>query len=143
MKKTLFSTVIIAASLIGLEANAQCNSFTKSKCAPKVKPYNNIEQMHSTTLLSNDKLKMNMTFYYGDEYRIVICADEKLGKLTMNLKDKNNKVVFTTSGYGSIQWDFNVQATQELTLEVITAPAPKGEEVDRSGCVSVVTAIML
>lgn len=143
MKKVVISSLFVVASLIGLEANAQCNSFTKTKCAPKVKPYNNIEQMHSTTLLSNDKLKLNMTFYYGDEYRIVVCADEKLGKITMNLKDKNNKVVFTTNGYGSIQWDFNVQATQELTLEVITAPAPKGEELDRSGCVSVVTAIML
>jgi hypothetical protein len=143
MKKIFILAIITFASLIGIEANAQCNTFTKSKCAPKVKPYNNIEQMHSTTLLSNDKLTLNMTFYYGDDYRIVVCADEKLGKITMNLKDKNNKVVFTTSGYGSIQWDFNVQATQELTLEVITAPAPKGEVLDRSGCVSVVTAIML
>jgi hypothetical protein len=143
MKKIIISAIITVASLIGIEANAQCNTFTKSKCAPKVKPYNNIEQMHSSTLLSNDKLTLNMTFYYGDDYRIVVCADEKLGKITMNLKDKNNKVVFTTSGYGSIQWDFNVQATQELTLEVITAPAPKGEDLDRSGCVSVVTAIML
>ncbi|MFN7013368.1 MAG: hypothetical protein ACK4ON_03755 [Bacteroidia bacterium] len=143
MKNVIFSSLLVVASLISIEANAQCNSFTKTKCVPKVKPYNNIEQMHTTTLLSNDKLKMNMTFYYGDEYRIVVCADEKLGKITMNLKDKSNKVVFTTSGYGSIQWDFNVQATQELTLEVITAPAPKGEELDRSGCVSVVTAIML
>lgn len=143
MKKIIYLVSIVTASLIAEQVNAQCNVFTKSKCLPKLKPYNNLEQMHSTTLLSNDKMKLNMTFYYGDDYRIVVCADEKLGKITMNLKDKNNKVVFTTSGYGTIQWDFNVQATQELTVEVITSPAPKGEEMDRSGCVSVLTAIML
>jgi hypothetical protein len=143
MKNLFFLTAFIITSLLSIDVYAQCNSFTKNKCRPKVLPYNSVEQIHSTVLLSNDKLRLNTTFYYGDDYRIVVCGDETLGKITLNLKDKSNKVVFTTSGFGSIQWDFKVESTQDLTLEVITPAPPKGEDLDRSGCISVITAIML
>ena len=120
---------------------AQCNVYAKYKCMPKLKPYLNTEQLYSTTLLADDKAELFMTFYYGIDYRIIVCAQDVLGKIQFNLKDGNNNVVFTTKGYGSIMWDFNVENTQEFTIEVLTPSAQvtsTGEAVDKGGCLSIV-----
>lgn len=115
----------------------QCNGFAK-KSISKLKPYLNTQQVFSTVLLNGDKTQLASTFYYGDEYRLLISAEEQLGKIQLNIKDSEGNVIFTTKGYGSIMWDFNVESTQDLTLEVITPPAPAKETVDKSGCVSIV-----
>lgn len=130
-------TVVIQWVNITPAGYAQCGSFMKGKCMPKLKPYISTEQVHNTTLLTNDRTKTSMTFYYGDEYRILICVDEKLGKFEINLRDNSNKVVFTTQSTGSAVWDFNVESTQDLTLEVITPPGNANEK-EKSGCVSMI-----
>jgi hypothetical protein len=131
---------IFAIVLLVLAANtasfAQCNGFAK-KSISKLKPYLNTQQVFSTVLLNGDKTQLNQTFYYGDEYRLLISADEKLGKIQLNIKDANGAVVFTTKAYGTIMWDFNVESTQDLTLEVIT-PEAKADQEDKGGCVSIV-----
>jgi hypothetical protein len=69
----------------------------------------------------------------------LICAQEALGKIKLNIKDANNRVIFSTSGLGTIMWDFNVEATQDLTLEVISAPVDDSQPggIYGSGCVSI------
>jgi len=132
---------LIGIVLIVLAANAsgfaQCNGFAK-KSMSKLKPYLNTQQVFSTVLLNGDKTQVNQTFYYGDEYRLLITADEKLGKIQLNIRDNTGTVIFTTKAYGTIMWDFNVESTQDLTLEVVTPPAPAGQTVDASGCVAIV-----
>lgn len=115
----------------------QCNGFAK-KSVPKLKPYLNTQQVFSTVLLNGDKTQLSSTFYYGDEYRLLISAQDQLGKIQLNIKDAAGNVIFTTKAYGTIMWDFNVESTQDLTLEVVTPPAPANETVDKSGCVSIV-----
>lgn len=129
--------MVIAAMVITSSMYAQCSAFSKLKCSPKIKPYLNTEQLYSSTMLQGDKTEVKTTFYYGDDYRIVVCAVEKLGKIELNLRDANNDVVFTTKGYGNITWDFNVQTTQDFTIEITTPPGT-GESLDASGCVSVI-----
>ncbi len=115
----------------------QCNGFAKKSLA-KLKPYLNTQQVFSTVLLNGDKTQLSSTFYYGDEYRLLITADDKLGKIQLNIKDSQGNVVFTTKAYGTIMWDFNVESTQDLTLEVVTPEAPAGQTEDKSGCVAIV-----
>lgn len=131
--------LIIAAVIISSPAFAQCNAFSKVKCAPKMKPYINSQQLANTVLLTGDKTELSSTFYFGDEYRLIVCAQEALGKIKVNIKDANDKVVFTTSGYGTIMWDFNLEATQDLTIEVVAPQSDqKGADgMDKSGCVSI------
>ncbi|CAN5378287.1 hypothetical protein BH10BAC1_BH10BAC1_05740 [soil metagenome] len=131
--KHIFRTALLVLA-INATSYAQCNGFAK-KSISKLKPYLNTQQVFSTVLLSGDKTQLSSTFYFGDEYRLLISADDKLGKIQLNVKDANGNVVYTTKAYGAIMWDFNVESTQDLTLEVIT-PAAQGE--DKSGCVSVV-----
>ena len=115
----------------------QCNLFTRSKCLPKLKPFLNTQQLCSTVLLSGDKTQLSSTFYYGDEYRLLVCAQEALGTIQLNIRDEQNKIIFSTKGNGVIMWDFNVESTQELTLEVVTPPISANETVEKSGCVSI------
>ncbi|MFL5765131.1 MAG: hypothetical protein ACJ77K_14405 [Bacteroidia bacterium] len=134
MKKILsILLLVLAANTAGF---AQCNGFAK-KSISKLKPYLNTQQVFSTVLLNGDKTQLNQTFYYGDEYRLLISADEKLGKIQLNIKDASGNVVFTTKAYGTIMWDFNVESTQDLTLEVVT-PEAKADQEDKGGCVAIV-----
>ena len=115
----------------------QCNGFAK-KSISKLKPYLNTQHVFSTVLLNGDKTQLSSTFYYGDEYRLLISAQDQLGKIQLNIKDIDGNVIFTTKAYGTIMWDFNVESTQDLTLEVITPPAPATQAEDKGGCVSIV-----
>lgn len=138
MKIITLLKIAIVVLLINSAAYGQCKGFAKSKCLPKLKPYINTQQMVNTVLLSGDKTQVTSTFYYGDQYRIIICADETLGKVQLNIRDSENNIVFATKGYGTIMWDFDLESTQDLTLEVVTPQAPTGETTERSGCVSVI-----
>ena len=115
----------------------QCNGFAK-KSLSKLKPYLNTQQVFGTVLLNGDKTQVSSTFYFGDEYRLLISADDKLGKIQLNVKDANGVVVYSTKAYGSIMWDFNVESTQDLTLEVVTPEAAAGQATDNSGCVAII-----
>ncbi|MGZ6539189.1 MAG: hypothetical protein ACXVEB_12500, partial [Bacteroidia bacterium] len=87
----------------------QCNGFAK-KSISKLKPYLNTQQVFSTVLLNGDKTQLSSTFYYGDEYRLLISAQDQLGKIQLNIKDADGNVIFTTKAYGTIMWDFNVES---------------------------------
>lgn len=134
-KNILKITLLVLA--FNTAAFGQCNLFAKSKCFPKLKPYLNTQQLCNTVLLNGDKTQLTSTFYYGDEYRLIVCAQEALGKIQLNIRDAQNNIIFTTKGYGMIMWDFNVESTQDLTLEVVTPPA-SGDGLDKSGCVSII-----
>lgn len=122
---------------------SQCQQFAKAKCMPQLKPYLSSGQLYSTTLLQNDKTELTMTFYSGQNYRVAVCSEKALGQVTFKLKDADGNVFFTNKGYGNF-WDFNVQNTQELTIEVNTPAADpavatdkKGVVLDKSGCVAI------
>ncbi len=134
--KKIFKIVFLVLAF-NTASYAQCNGFAK-KSISKLKPYLNTQQVFSTVLLNGDKTQLSSTFYYGDEYRLLISADDKLGKIQLNVKDAQGNIVYATKAYGTIMWDFNVESTQDLTLEVITPEAVAGETVDKSGCVSIV-----
>ena len=130
--KLALVTLVICLPITGI---AQCKSFGK-KCSATISPYFNSGQMFNSTLLSEDYAKLSMTFYKGQNYRIMVCSEEDLGKIRFNLKDARNNLVFSNKGYGNF-WDFNVQTTQELTVEVITPPAHAEDNLDKSGCVTI------
>lgn len=116
---------------------SQCQGYAKGKCLPQLKPYINGGQLFSTTLLSNDKTELTKTFYSGQNYRVLVCGQKDLGEITFKLKDAYNNVVFTNKGYGNF-WDFNVQSTQEFTIEVTTPEGDPSATLDKSGCVAII-----
>jgi hypothetical protein len=129
--------IIFAAALaLPVFASAQCTTFLKTRCAPHLKPYISSGQAFNSTLLSEDRAKIVMTFYEGMEYRVVLCSHKDLGNVQLRIKDGKNKVLFTGNVEEKHSWDLKVDVTQVMTIEVITPPAQTADNFDKSGCVS-------
>ena len=135
--KNIFRILILVLAA-NTYSYGQCEFFAKKSTLGKLKPYLNTQQVFSTVLLNDDKTKISGTFYFGEEYRILVTAEKQLGKIQLNIRDAQDNIVFTTKGYGIILWDFNVESMQDLTLEIVTPPAPENQTLDKSGCVSVI-----
>jgi hypothetical protein len=137
MKQIFISLFIIAT--VGLHtpySYSQCNGFTKKKCLPTLKPFIHNGQLNSTVLVAGETAELLMTFYSGQEYRILVCGQEELGGTEFRLLDNARKVIFASKEHKNAKmWDFNVKSTQQITVEVI-APPSSGPH-NNSGCVSV------
>lgn len=136
INSTVRKGIIVLVFALPLSVFAQCNTFMKLKCNPVLKPYMSSGQVFNSTLLSDDKAKLLLTFYEGMNYRIVVCGQEELGNIQMRLKDGKNKVVFTGTVEESNFWDLKVDATQVMTIEVLTPKSEESENIIKSGCVS-------
>lgn len=140
MKNKLF----ISAFILGLialinvtSASAQCNSFAKKKCVPTLAPYTHNGQLNSTSLAPGETAELAMTFYSGQNYRLIVCAQPILEGVYFKLKDHEHKEIYSSKDKESL-FDFNVKSTQQLFIEVVVPEAKKGAgDITAAGCVSV------
>ena len=140
MKKYVISGALIAASFIAtpIAMYAQCNVFVKKKCMPKIAPFTNNGQMNTSVLTSGGSTQMNLTFYSGQDYRILVCSEELLGEVTFKVMDKSKKVVFESKDHDMTDfWDFKARSTQEFIVQVNAPPSTSTSSILPSGCVSV------
>lgn len=141
MKQTYFLKAIVAISIVAfstLAANAQCSTFLKKKCMPKIQPFTLNGQVNTSTLSSGQKTSLNLTFYSGQDYRIVVCGQPQLGDLSFKVMDMNKKVVFDSQKNDSPDfWDFKVKNTQQFIVEVQVPESESTSSVLPSGCVSI------
>jgi hypothetical protein len=136
--KTIFKIIILSGFIFGLQTNifGQCKSFTKQVCKPKLSPYIYNGQVNSAILKEGDVAELMMTFYSGQDYRIVVCGEETLKNITFILKDMNGNEIFTNADHNMTDhWDFHAKVTQQLTVEV-SIPV-LDNNTDDSGCVSI------
>jgi hypothetical protein len=132
---TALCIVTLLSSTVGI---AQCNSFVKKQCMPKIQPFTNNGQMNTSTLSSGQSSSLNMTFYSGQDYRILVCSQEVLGTVTFKILDMSHKVVFDSKENDSPDfWDFKVKSTQQFIVEVSVPPSDSPNSIPPSGCVSV------
>lgn len=136
MKKAI---VLIVFALVGvITANAQCNNFTKKKCIPSLAPYIHNGQLNSTSLAVGETAELDLTFYAGQEYRILVCGQEIFKDVKFKLKDRNDKELFNSEGKSEKFWDFKINSTQQLKLEVTTVGDDQNKTgLAEAGCVSV------
>lgn len=134
--KALVAIGIMAFS--GTLATAQCNTFVKKKCLPKISPFTQNGQMNTTTLSAGQKTSLNLTFYSGQDYRILVCGEPVLGDLTFKILDMQKKVVFDSqkNDYPDF-WDFKVKNTQQFIVEVQVPESESTSSVLPTGCVSI------
>lgn len=141
MKQTYFLKAIVAISIVAfstLAANAQCSTFLKKKCMPKIQPFQLNGQVNTSTLSSGQKTSLNLTFYSGQDYRIVVCGQPQLGDLSFKVMDTNKKVVFDSQKNDSPDfWDFKVKNTQQFIVEVQVPESESTSSVLPTGCVSI------
>lgn len=141
MKQLSFSKAVILGlvTALPLGANAQqCKDYVKKKCLPNIQPFTQNGQMNMATLSAGQNSEMNLTFYAGQDYRILVCAEEILGDVTFRVTDMAHTVVFDSRENNNPDfWDFKVKNTEQLTVHVDVPKSQSSASVPPSGCVSV------
>ena len=130
--------MVFAIALMSLtDASAQCKGFVK-KQIPKLAPFIHNGQINSSVLLSGDHAELTLTFYSGQTYRIMVSNQEILGDVYFEMKDAARNKLFSSKDQGKTDyWDFTVESTQQLTIEVVVPDADAPSGLVPSGCVSI------
>lgn len=116
---------------------SQCDQFLKQECLPQLGPFTDIGKRNLAVLLPGDTAQIGVTFYKLHQYRVVVCAQQSLGKVQFRLMDRKGIVLFDSRKHNSPQfWDFNTQVTQNVIIQLIV-PAVPPTQVAQTGCVSV------
>lgn len=140
MKQNYFSRVVFCSLMLALPfgAFAQCNTFVKKKCMPKILPFTHNGQMNVSTLAAGQNSEVSLTFYAGQAYRILVCSEEILGEVTFKVMDMSKKIVFDSknNNYPDF-WDFKVKNTQQFIVHVEIPVSTSSSTIPPSGCVSV------
>lgn len=137
----IFSKAVLLslATALSLSAGAQqCKDYVKKKCLPKISPFTQNGQMNTATLSAGQNSEMNLTFYAGQDYRILVCAEEVLGDVSFKVMDMSHKVVFDSRENDNPDfWDFKVKNTEQLIVHVDVPKSQSSASIPPSGCVSV------
>ncbi|CAN5911450.1 hypothetical protein BH11BAC7_BH11BAC7_02750 [soil metagenome] len=136
-RSSILLASIFSLALIG-DLAAQCSkTWVRKKCIPKIAPFIHNGQMNTVPLKEGDKMESTLTFYSGQDYRILICTEETLENVTFVVSDMNGKVIFDSKEHNNTDvWDFKVKTTTELKV-VVSAGKNETGNGTATGCVSV------
>lgn len=109
--KTTFKILIsgfICLALSGVSM-AQCNQFAKKSCMPELNPFTHNGQLNITPMAPGEEAELDLTFYSGMSYKLLVCAQEILGKAQFQVYDNKNKIVFDNKDHNFAKsWEFEV-----------------------------------
>lgn len=129
---------VIFSLAVSSDVISQCSkTWVRKKCVPKVSPFIHNGQSNSSVLKEGEKMESVMTFYSGQDYRILICSEETLENVSFLVSDMTGKVLFDSKTNDDTDfWDFKVKTTTEMRVEVL-AGKHEGGTGTASGCVSI------
>jgi hypothetical protein len=141
-KSILHAAILGAFLVVAGDVQAQCRSFAKNKCVPALAPYKFNESFNSAQLAPGEEAEVNLTFYSGQDYRVMVCTHPILGEVNWKLVDNNNKIVFESlADEPKPNFDLKVATTMQMKLVVWVPTQPKSEMV-HVGCVAIMVGFM-
>ena len=138
IRTSLFHVVVAGAFLVVSGAvQAQCRSFAKNKCVPELAPYKFNESFNAAQLAPGEEAEVNLTFYSGQEYRVMVCTHPILGEVNWKLMDGNGKIVFESlADEPKHHFDLKAASTMQMKL-VVWVPTKGKSEMVHVGCVAI------
>ena len=137
--RLLFVVGILFSSFGMSTINAQtpCKFFGSKMCNRYVEAeYRSNGQTNSASMAGGESATLQMVFYKGHDYRLVFCAEEHLGELSIKIKGSDGEKLFDNSEHEmATYWDFTMKKTQRFIIEV-SAPGLSEDEV-MEGCVAI------
>ena len=135
--------ILVFALSTPLIGYSQCKGFAKRKCLPELKPFIHNGQLNSTTLMEGESAELIMTFHAKQQYRVIVCGQESLDNVSFIMMDMDREVLCDSDDEGSSNnWDFNVNATQQMII-LVSVPKPKKHSnanltgtLVQSGCIA-------
>lgn len=138
MKKLIVTLMLTGIVNIPLSVYGQCKGFVKKTCIPMLSPFISNGTTNTAALLAGDKADMNLTFYSGQTYRVLVCAQPVLGIVSFTLKDASGNLLFDSKAHDDTNfWDFKAETTQQITISVEVPKTDASNQIVPSGCVSV------
>ena len=123
-KKLIPLVVLLFALAAPLTGYSQCKGFAKRKCLPELKPFVHNGQLNSTTLMEGESAELVMTFHAGQQYRVMVCAQPSIKNIGFKMMDMDREIIFDSDEQdGAKNWDFNVNATQQMII-LVAVPKP-------------------
>ena len=144
-KLNIVKIVVLALAIsLPLMGYSQCKGFAKKKCLPALKPFIHNGQLNSTTLMAGESAELVMTFHAGQQYRVMICAQQSLKKVSFKLMDMDREILFSSEDQNDAKnWDFNVKATQQMIILVSVPRAGKHDAAKLTGTLSISGCVAL
>lgn len=136
------SKTFLLAALLGFaitnDTIAQCSkTWVRKKCIPKIAPFIHNGQMNTTQLKEGGSMSTNLTFYSGQDYRVLVCSEETLENVSFVITDMTGQVIFDSKMHNNTDiWDFKVKSTTDLKVTV-NVGKNEGGNGTATGCVSV------
>ncbi|MDQ3109672.1 MAG: hypothetical protein M3R17_07225 [Bacteroidota bacterium] len=136
-RRAVLLATVFSLALAG-DVAAQCSkTWVRKKCVPKISPFIHNGQMNTLSLKEGGKMESTLTFYSGQDYRILVCAEETLENVSFVVSDMNGKIIFDSKAHNNTDvWDFKVKTTTDLKVEVNIGKNETGNGT-MTGCVSV------
>jgi len=129
------TTLLLAlVTLLAVQANAQCRTFTKKNCLPTLDGYVQNENYNSAVLIPGDEAELELTFLAGIDYRVAVCAHPVLGAVEFEVLDEQNIRVWSNSE-GADHLDLRVENAQRLKFKVRVPDTDAA--ILHEGCVSI------
>ena len=128
--------LLLAMPMAGM---AQCRSFVKNKCQVAMLPYRFNETFNAAQLAPGEEAEVDLTFFSGQDYRLLICAHPILGEVNWKLVDGTGQSLFESNAANpKNSFDFKVATTQQLKV-LIDVPEKQGSgnEMINVGCVGI------
>ena len=132
MKPTTLLLTLV--TLLAVQANAQCRTFTKKNCLPTLDGYVQNENYNSAVLIPGDEAELELTFLAGIDYRVAVCAHPVLGAVEFEVLDEQNIRVWSNSD-GADHLDLRVENAQRLKFKVRVPDTDAA--ILHEGCVSI------
>ncbi len=139
----LFFSITLFSTSFNL-ATAQCASFAKSVCKPKLGDYIHDGNYNATVLGAGETAELYKTFFKGNKYRIAVAKVDNLPNIHFRLVDENNNVLFDNKDHDYTDvWDFTVETTQMMIikLKVMDDYNTSKDSQPNKGCVAVLFGI--
>lgn len=130
---------IIAIFPLAFRTKAQCKGYAKENCFPKLAPFTLDGQVSSAILLAGNKIQTEMILYSDQNYRVLVCAQGVLGKVSFKMLDMDKNIIFNSKENGDTDhWDFNLQSTQQVIIEVEAPSVNSPDGYVPRGCVALI-----
>jgi hypothetical protein len=137
--RTPIASILLVGAFIlaGTAVSAQCRSFAKNKCVPELAPYKFNESFNAAQLAPGEEAEVNLTFFSGQEYRVMVCSHPILGEVNWKLVDANNKIIFESLA-DEPKHHFDLKAASTMQMRVVVWVPTKGKsDMVHVGCVAI------
>lgn len=129
--------VSLSMILLPFMVDAQCKSWTKRKCNPLLAPYKFNETYNSAQLSPGEEATVNLTFFSGQEYRIVVCSQAQVSPVSWKLKSGSQIIFESLADDPKDSFDLKMESTEQLEVVVWVADQENPTGIINIGCVSI------